>query len=261
MGQEPFTFDYFKKEVAFYGDIPPTKIENLAYDLTTLSGELMDYFNKNYYITDFQIPRLKIDGKVWMSITPMEVQSMYAAIQQAQYDVYTAGLGLGYFPLKAAAKEDVDRVIVYEQHPTIIKMFNKNFSDRPEWSKIEIRQADFLEALRNGDIDQDEFIFSDIYQTLNGDEALDHYEEFAPDYPGYCFWGQERLLLDAVFAYETRPPFLYPVYRRLFTAWLNTSVGEAVGDDSLNHVPLKDMYEPIWTENDCERFLEVFGAQ
>ncbi len=165
MGQEPFTFDYFKKEVAFYGDIPPTKIENLAYDLTTLSGELMDYFNKNYYITDFQIPRLKIDGKVWMSITPMEVQSMYAAIQQAQYDVYTAGLGLGYFPLKAAAKEDVDRVIVYEQHPTIIKMFNKNFSDRPEWSKIEIRQADFLEALRNGDIDQDEFIFSDIYQT------------------------------------------------------------------------------------------------
>jgi len=261
MEENPFTFEYFKKEVAFYGSIPPTKIGDIEYDLTQLGGILRDYFNENYYITDFKIPRLKIKGETWMSITPMEIQSMFIPIHAAEYEVHTAGLGLGYFALKAAAKQEVDSVVVYETHPTIIELFKQNFSDRPEFGKIEIRQADFLKALRSDGIDQDAYIFSDIYQALNSSEALEHFKEFAPEYPGYRFWGQERLLLDAIYSYEM-VPFTYPMYRSFFSKWLHTSVGEAVGDASLNHVELSQMYKhPIWTEDDCEEFIEAFGAQ
>jgi hypothetical protein len=262
MSNNPFSFDYFKQEVGFYGEISPTTVGDISFDMIPLHGRLRDYFNRNWYETDFKVPRLKIAGKTWMSITPMEVQSAYIPLQMAAYDVWTAGLGLGYFALKAAAKEEVNRVIVYEQEPKIIEFFYQAFGNRPELDKIEIRQGDFLEALRGTEIDQNDFIFNDIYPTLNDPDMIEHYKEFGPEYPGYTFWGAERVILDASMTFEKRPAFIYPIIREFVRMWYDISVGEAVGDPSLNDVPLHQMYHRnIWREAQVDEFLEVYNYQ
>jgi len=254
--ENPFIFDYFKKQVEFYGNITPTTIGNIKLSLASNKGILPDYLNKNWYDFDFKIPRLIINNQVWMSITPMEVQSMYLPLFSAAYDVYTGGLGLGYFALKAASKKEVHRVIVYEKNENLITWFKKQFEHRPEMQKIEIIHDDFIKALRNEDIPQDEYIFNDIYPQLNTDEALDNFEEFQPNYPGYLFWGMESILIDSL-TYGLKPNFIPPYYIQFLKMWINTTIGEATNDEDSRyfHIKLSDLYESRWTKEECQRFI------
>jgi len=254
----PFTFSYLQDELAFYGPITPSKTGKISFDTTTASGIMRDYLNKNWHEITLPIPRLKIGKTVFMSITPMEVQSLYLPIYEAAYDVYTGGLGLGYFALRAAAKEEVDRVIVYETDQRIINWFQKQFASRPELSKIEIRHADILEALRQEEIDTAEYVFNDIYPRMNTTAAIDHYCEFKPRYEGYRFWCMESVLLDADVTHGLNIGFVPPHFRKFFSYWNQTTVAEATGDTSgaYNSITLSQLYESLWTQQDCERFLE-----
>lgn len=256
----PFTFDYFRGELVFYGDISPTKTSKISFDTTTASGIMRDYLNKNWYEINLPMPRLRIGKKTWMSITPMEVQSLYLPIYEASYDVYTGGLGLGYFALRAAAKEEVDRVVVYETDQQIINWFKTQFQARPELTKIEIRNEDILEALRQAEIDTSEYVFNDIYPRMNTTAAIDHYCEFKPRYEGYRFWCMESVLLDASMMYELDTGFVPPHFRKFFSYWNRTTVAEATGDTSgaYNNITLSQLYESLWAQQDCERFLEYW---
>lgn len=258
----PFHFDYFKQEVAFYGPVTPTQVGGYIIDSTQpVDGILRDYLNTNWHVISFPLPRLRSGSKTWMSISPMEVQSLYLPIYEAAYDVYTGGLGLGYFALRAASKPEVDRVIVYELNKDLITWFKAHFADRPEMKKIEVRHADFIQALRNEEIDADDYIFSDVYQKMNTAEAVEHYCEFRPNYDGYRFWCMESLLLDAT-TYELDVSYIPPHFRKFFSMWDKTTVGDATGDTSGRYqdVTLSNMYrEPLWSEDDCETFLEQWN--
>jgi hypothetical protein len=261
--ENPFTFEHFLSRLDFYGPIKPIKVGPVTLDTFTIDDRLNDYFNKNWYEIKRPMPRLTIDdpdlpiSNVWMSITPLEIQSHALAIYKAAYDVYTSGLGMGYFALSAAAKSEVDNVIVYELRPEVIEIFTNQFQHRPEFSKIEIREGDFLEALRNEEIDSDEVIFNDIYPSLNTEAAIDHFAEFLPLYPNYEFWGIERYYLDAMGYHEIRPSYVPPLVRKLFGYWMDTSVDEATGIDSDIKATLNDLYFPITDLEACEKFIEV----
>lgn len=256
--ENPFTFDYYLRQLSFYGDIQPTSSDRIKISLTNYQGPINDYFNANWYQLA-NIPKLQIGSRTWMSITPMEVQSMYLALYLANYDVVTAGLGLGYFALAAAAKPEVNTVTIYESETEVISWFKEQFQNRPEIKKISIIQNDFIEALRNDQIDSEAFIFNDIYAAVNTPAALKHFEEFQPKYSQYNFWGMESLILDALnFGLTTHVP---PFYTQLFRMWSATPM-EATGDGGkppkYQVDRLYKLYTPKWTEEECKSFLEIW---
>lgn len=221
---EPFTDEYVQKEIAWYGtEAYQNEDDTIRIIIQHPKGEVRDYLNRQFLVGQFSVPTLierKPDpvmspaaffdqGKMaspkdlgepeaskwslWMSLTPMELQSTYLAVHRCFGEVGTAGLGLGYFALRGAANEDVERVDVYEINPHIIEAFEKRFRDRPEFKKIRIIEGDAREACKDKYYD---YFFADCYGTMLPDEVLDDYELFTAnnDIQDYHFWGEERLL-------------------------------------------------------------------
>lgn len=138
----PFSQEYFTHELAYYGLKEPYSKNGLS-----------------VWSDEQGIPYLKFDDTIWMTLKPKIVQTHYLTISQATGNVLTGGLGLGYFPLRVAAKDDVQRVDVYELDQRVIDFFIERFRDRPEMAKINLIQGDFRE-LASGHYD---YALVDIY--------------------------------------------------------------------------------------------------
>lgn len=138
----PFSEEYFATELAHYG--------------------LKEPYSKNGLSVDFEeqaIPYLNFDDTYWMTLKPKIIQTHYLSISRAKGVVLTGGLGLGYYPLRVAAKENVHRVDVYELDQRVIDFFLERFGDRPEMKKINLMQGDMRE-LASGHYD---YVLVDIY--------------------------------------------------------------------------------------------------
>lgn len=138
----PFSKEYLATELSHYG--------------------LKETYEKNGLSVEFNedsIPILKFDNTIWMTLKPKIIQTHYLTISKAQGVVLTGGLGLGYFPLRIAAKENVQRVDVYELDQRVIDFFKERFRDRPEMKKINLIQGDMRE-LASGHYD---YALLDIY--------------------------------------------------------------------------------------------------
>ncbi len=138
----PFSEEYFATELAHYG--------------------LKEAYSKNglsVWFDEKGIPFLKFDDTIWMTLKHKIVQTHYLTISRAKGAVLAGGLGLGYFPLRIAAKENVHRVDVYELDGRVVDFFLEQFSDRPEMKKINVTQGDFRE-LASGHYD---YALVDIY--------------------------------------------------------------------------------------------------
>jgi hypothetical protein len=159
-----------------------------------LNGRADEYFNKRFWTGEFEIPMMRIDGKLWMSITPLEIQSMILPIQRAWGYVGTGGLGMGYFPLKCAEKYDVTEVKVYENNKDVIDYFTQNFSHREGFEKIKIFEMDARD-IKNESFS---YFFMDIYQTQLPNQVLDDCNNFwkKGNQAGiYDIWCQEWALI------------------------------------------------------------------
>lgn len=275
----PFSYEYLEREIEFIGPVETYKddrvwMEVLHYKpsiMRLMSGGTRDWFNKAWRTKAPPTPTLCMredtdaPWETWMSITPMEIQSMFLPIEEADGVVWTAGLGIGYYALRVAAKDDVDKVVVYETEPLVVELFERNFGDRPYFDKIEVRHGDFREALRNNEPDQDDFIFMDVYPTVCCDQALDDAKEFKPIYSRYWFWNYERVVLDAVVQWGMRPT-TWGNLRRLITTWTKTNINESThpderiptlgGDDgTLDH-----WYHPVTDPDYCRAILEAMSG-
>jgi len=232
---EPFTDEYHDAEIAFYGLKPyKNKADTVRIIVQNPVGILSTYFGEDF-MTGQSIPALvirrpdqvlspaafiegqhlavpaefpnqqdKFNWQLWMSLTPMEIESSYLALSRSEGAVGTAGLGMGYFALRAASKESVESVTVFEQNPDVIKYFKYRFKDRPYFKKIKIVEGDARETCRDYAFD---FFFADIYPTLLSDEAVQDMAVFGGsnnDISLYQFWGEERILFHMI-DYEMLP--------------------------------------------------------
>jgi hypothetical protein len=82
------------------------------------------------------VPVLRLDGKVWMSLTPMEVQSNFMAIRLAHGRVGTGGLGLGYFVQRVLEKPEVEHVVAYELREEVLELYRRTFRPHPSSSCV-----------------------------------------------------------------------------------------------------------------------------
>jgi hypothetical protein len=247
----PFTDEFLDEELEFYDLRKPYSKDGVQVRLVKPAGRLDDYLNKNWRVPrpDLQVPALFVDGELWMSLTYMEIQSLYVPITSAAGIVGTAGLGLGYFALRTAALKQVERVDVFEVEPRVVEFFKARFGDRPEAKKINITVGDARKKMLRRSFD---FIFMDVYQTLLGDDVIDDIRLFNKEasFQEYRFWGQERVLLDSMMGGE-RPPLSY-LEKAFFRKWKLTESAE--GD-----FVLPDMYEPISDEAYWTAVFEALG--
>jgi hypothetical protein len=257
LAANPFTSEFVEEEVEFY-DLPkPYSKAGIEVRLVEPKGPVSDYLNKNWRIfkPGFKVPVLLVDGELWMSLTPMEIQSFYVPITLAYGEVGTAGLGLGYFALRAAGMPEVEKVDVFERDQRVVDFFMARFGKRPEMGKIAISVGDARKEMLWKDAKRSfDFVFMDVYQTMLSDAVVDDITLFNQkgSVETYRFWGQERVLLDAFMAGE-KPELSY-LERAYFMQWKQT---EDMSDPD-DPLMIAELYQPTTAYDYRSAVFEAF---
>ena len=101
-----------------------------------------------YFSEDFSYPVVLENGREWMLVTPNEVETIRPAVRSARGRVVTFGLGLGYFPFMASEKPDVERIVVVEKDPAVIRLFRQYILPQFRYpEKIELVNDDAFEYM------------------------------------------------------------------------------------------------------------------
>lgn len=126
------------------------------------------YFDRPYnYLT------LSYDNAIWMLITPHEINTMKKAINDANGNIITFGLGLGYFAYMCSLKENVNSITIIEKDINIINLFKKHILpkfSKPE--KINIIFDDAVSYIKTAKFNYD-FAFIDLWRDV--DDGLPYY--------------------------------------------------------------------------------------
>ena len=134
-------------------------------------------------------------GVTWMSLTPMEAESMAAGIDAAAGRVVVGGMGLALAAHAIAMKETVEKVTVVELDPAVVEAA-RAFARIDAWpcaEKLEIVTRDLADH-RDPSAD---FLFVDIWPYYRMDVMVPQMQAFHRAIPAAraFYWGQE---LDAV---------------------------------------------------------------
>ena len=124
--------------------------ELFAYkDMSTFEGTFIEKNSLGYFKEEYPFLALNHKGVTWMSVTPNEIETMEASINQVKGNIVVFGLGLGYFAFMASLKEDVKHITIIENDKNVISLFNKYIYPKfPNKEKIEIKCMDALEYIK-----------------------------------------------------------------------------------------------------------------
>ena len=239
MEENRFSDRYAHQQVEWYS-LKEYKKNGVEIRTRNLRGRADEYLNNRYWIGELDAPILYINREIWMSLTPLEIQSMILPIDRAWGYVGTGGLGMGYFALKCAEKHDVKEVKVWETNERVIEFFNTSFNHRQGFEKIKIFHADARE-IRN---EQFSYFFMDIYSSQLPNEVLEDLHNFwkhQNDAGTYEFWCQEWALFSYVL--DHKDVFLDDLELGVLHDFITAELHR---DDEENDVMLKqNLFKPL----------------
>ena len=97
----------------------------------------------------FVYPAVMQNGREWMTLAPVEIETMRRPVQAACGDVLTFGLGMGYYAFHASCKPEVHSLTIVERDPELIRMFSRiilpQFPDREKINIVQMDAYDYLE--------------------------------------------------------------------------------------------------------------------
>ena len=128
-----------------------------------------------FFSEEFSYPAIKENGRIWMTVTPNEINTMRAPIENAEGVVVALGLGLGYYAYMTGIKKDVKKVYVVEKSDEIISLY-ENFL-KPQFScadKIEIIKGDAYEICERGLLPKADVVFCDLWHDVS--DGVDGYK-------------------------------------------------------------------------------------
>jgi hypothetical protein len=134
------------------------------------------------------------DGNVWMSITPMELESQAIGIKQSAGHVVIFGLGMGWAAAATAMRAQVSAVIVVEFDPEVLALHRELdvFGQLPldARSKIRIEQGDAYSWRPSAPVD---VLMPDIWLPLVSDGRVAEVQRMQANVgaASVYFWGQE----------------------------------------------------------------------
>ncbi|MBR5029017.1 MAG: hypothetical protein IKX51_07345, partial [Bacteroidales bacterium] len=117
----------------------------------------------------FTYPAVLEDGRIWMTVTPNEIETMEEPVANAAGKVLAYGLGLGYFPYMVSLKNNVHNVTVVEKDPAIIDIFKKHLLPQfPEKDKITLVNDDaFHYAATAMPTENFDSVFTDLWHDVS----------------------------------------------------------------------------------------------
>ena len=144
----------------------------------------------------FSFPAIREDGRVWMTVTPNEINTIQPAVRQSHGNVLTYGLGLGYYAFHCLLKEDVTSVTVVENNPAVIDVFTRlllPFFPRKE--ALHIVQADAFDYAENVmPLKGFDTVFTDLWHDVaDGIPLYKRMKALETPGPDYLYWIEKTL--------------------------------------------------------------------
>jgi hypothetical protein len=147
------------------------------------------------------------EGRVWMSLSPVEVESLAPHIARMRGHVVIAGLGMGLALYNGLSRPAVRHVTVVERDREIIDLFAA-ITDSAEWrhrERFTIEQADAREWYSSQPVD---YLYADIWDKIGAAEAVADTRvmcrNLRPKSAGY--WGMEADFVSFLARRRCRPP-------------------------------------------------------
>lgn len=152
-----------------------------------------------FFDTEFMFPAVLENDRIWMTITPNEIETMKEPVEEAFGNVLTFGLGLGYYAYMVSEKENVESVTVVEMNDDVINLFKKHVL--PQFKnahKIKIIKADAFEyAKQHLSKVKYDFVFTDLWHDVS--DGIDMYlkmKKFEKESPDtvFAYWIEKSIL-------------------------------------------------------------------
>lgn len=161
-------------------------------DLKTINSNVIP--SVGFFSEEYQYSAIMENNRIWMLITPNEINTMKKPIEKSFGKVLTIGLGMGYFAYMASLKENVESITIVENNKTVISIFESfilpQFKNK---DKIKIIQDEALHYLENNELSFD-YIFVDIWHDPSDGCKL--YKKFKSlEQPGivYDYWIEDTI--------------------------------------------------------------------
>lgn len=224
--------------------IKPNKINNLKisylkyepYELFPLDDihtddKYHEFTPYGYFIDSFSYPALIENNKIWMLITPNEIETMKPHIKEMKGNVIIFGLGLGYIAYMLSEKDDIKNITIVENNKTIIELA-KNYI-LPQFKnkdKIKIIYKDAFVFLKENMNDKVDYCFFDLWHNPN--DALSLYLKiinYEKKYKNikFLYWIEESIIA---------------LIRRCYITLLYENIN---GYDESNYLHKKDIYDEL----------------
>ncbi len=152
-----------------------------------------------FFTEEFKFPAVLEGGNEWMTLTPVDMDTVEEAINEAHGRVVTFGLGLGYYTYMVSNKDNVRSVTVVEKSEDVIRLFKEKIFPRfkhPE--KVNIVNEDaFLYAEGKMPTERFDYAFVDTWRDAS--DGLPMYErmkELEPLSPmtKFSYWIENFIL-------------------------------------------------------------------
>lgn len=121
-----------------------------------------------YFTERFRYPAVLQKGRLWMAITPNEVETMKADMAAARGNVLVLGLGLGYYAFMTARMAQVDKVTVVEMDEDVIRLFEEEILPQfPHREKIRVIRDDAFSYVEKEAAGENyDFVYADIWHDV-----------------------------------------------------------------------------------------------
>ncbi|MGN0970921.1 MAG: hypothetical protein ACI4OY_03125 [Aristaeellaceae bacterium] len=154
------------------------------------------YPQLGWFREGFRFPALTENGRVWMTVTPNEINTIRPCAQAVHGKVAAYGLGLGYFAFHALLNPRVTSVTVVERSANVIDLFRRRLLPRfPRRECLRIVQADAFDyAARTAPRESYDCVFTDLWHDAG--DGLPLYRRMkALEGPGprYFYWIEKTL--------------------------------------------------------------------
>lgn len=172
--------------------------EGFVYNDITKDEEGRMYPQIGFFEDTFRYPAILENGRIWMTVTPNEIETMINPLQNAHGKILTLGLGLGYFQYMASLKSNVSEIYIVDSNQDIIELFKKyilpQFENAP---KIKIIHQDAFKFMKNDFKNYSfNYVFADLWHDVSdGVEMylkLKEFEKFSPNII-YDYWIEKSI--------------------------------------------------------------------
>lgn len=153
-----------------------------------------------YFTEEFCYPAVLQKGRLWMAITPNEVETMKEDIKAAHGNILVLGLGLGYYAFMTAQMESVSRVTVVELDQDVIRLFEEELLPQfPGKEKIRVIHADAFSYVEQEAAKENyDFVYADIWHdVLDGTPMYLRFRALEEHVPGaeWRYWVEKSMLI------------------------------------------------------------------